>query len=137
METFSKIPKGVLFTISYISLERYRKTLHFPWKTNYEKFKNEEEKWRWKKLTWWVKWDIHFWYRESLNFADFKYIIIFLKHYLLQKIWPLKDGQLKPKSRVFCCFSTPTRHFWRAVSFEAVQARKKGAKDLRIRRVLK
>ena len=37
--------------ISYISLERYWKALHFPWKIIFEKFENEEEKWRWKKWT--------------------------------------------------------------------------------------
>ena len=56
------------------------------------KMKNEEEK---NELFTILCYELHFWYRDTLNLADFKYIIIFSIYILHQNLQPAEGDQLK------------------------------------------
>ena len=56
------------------------------------KMKNEEEK---NELFTLLCYELHFWYRDALNLADSKYIIIFSISILHQKLQPVEGDQLR------------------------------------------
>ena len=56
------------------------------------KMKNEEEK---NELFTLLCYELHFWYRDTLNLADSKYIIIFSISILRQKLQPVEGDQLR------------------------------------------
>ena len=80
---------------------------------------NEEEKWRWKKWTffcWTKKFHIH--YAETSNLDSFKYVTIFLISLLDQKIQLVKVSQKQPKMGILSLL-------WEAVTFVPVKITKR------------
>ena len=83
---------------------------------NYE---NEEEKWRWKKWTFfcWLK-NSHIHYTKTSNLENFKYVTIFLISLLHQKIQLVKVSQKRPKMGILSLL-------WKAVTFVPVKISKR------------
>ena len=84
--------------------------------------RNEEEK---NELFTLLCYELHFWYRGTLNLADSKYIIIFSISILHQKLQPVEGDRLRRKNSKKQGFLTPTNYLIGAVTFDVVKLWKK------------
>ena len=82
------------------------------------KMKNEEEK---NGLFTLLCYELHFWYRDTLNLADSKYVNIFSIFILRQKLQPAEGDRFKRKTSKNRDFLTPTNYLIGAVTFDVVE----------------